>query len=338
MVSDSAETTKVEEGLRRLFTELHGDETVVVDVQRVNAGWEARIYGFRLIQEGNAVEMVARVFSGSAAGERADREFHVMINLLRAGYPVPEVYICDAEPDILGAPFIIMEKLSGGSLMDDFLSADPEKRRENLALFSRLYAELHRLPRKILPFSRKYRGTHSRLEHRIREIEGSLNDSGITYLQNVVSWLDSRKVNVVNESLVVIHQDFHPGNIMFRTDGRPVVIDWSGADIGDPREDLAWTKLLASTFYSSELGDSFVSGYASASSRWFTDLEYFEVLEILRRLRDMVISLGGGAASMGMRGEVEELMKRNRSHYLNILKRLKILTGLEVPEVAQLFI
>jgi len=330
-------TTKIEEGLQRLFRELHGDEAIVVDVHEVNAGWEARIYGFRLILGENAGEMVARMFSGSSAGERADREFHVMNRLLRAGYPVPEVYICDAEPDLIGAPFIIMEKLAGGSLMDDFLSADPEKRRENLALFSGLYAELHRLPRKTLPFSRKYRGTRGRLEYRIRGIEEALSDSGIAYLQNIVSWLDSRKAKVANEALVVIHQDFHPGNIMFRTDGSPVVIDWGGADIGDPREDLAWTKLLATTFYTPELGDAFVSGYASASGREYADLDYFEVLEILRRLRDMVISLSGGAASMGMRGEVEGLMKRNRSHYLNVLKRLKALTGLEVPEVAKLF-
>ena len=281
--------------------------------------------------------MVARVFSGSSAGERADREFHVMNRLLRAGYPVPDVYICDTGTDLIGAPFIIMEKLAGGSLMDDFLSADPEKRRENLALFSRLYAELHRLPRKTLPFSRKYRGTRGRLEYRIRGIEEVLSDSGTAYLQNIVSWLDSRKAKVANEALVVIHQDFHPGNIMFRTDGSPVVIDWGGTDIGDPREDLTWTKLLATTFYSPELGDAFVSGYASASGRKYADLDYFEVLEILRRLRDMVISLGGGAASMGMRGEVEGLMKRNRSHYLNVLKRLKALTGLEVPEAAKLF-
>jgi aminoglycoside phosphotransferase (APT) family kinase protein len=329
---------RIEEGLRSLFKELHGDETVdIADFKDVNAGWEARIYGFRLIQGENVEEMVARVFSGSSAGERADREFHVMSRLLRAGYPVPDVYICDTGTDLIGAPFIIMEKLTGGSLMDDFLSADPEKRRENLALFSRLYAELHILPRKTLPFSRNYRGTRGRLEYRIRGIEESLSDSGITYLQDIVSWLDSRKKKVTNEPLVVIHQDFHPGNILFKMDGSPVVIDWSGADIGDPREDLAWTKLLATTFYSPELGDAFVSGYASASDREFADLDYFEVIEILRRLRDMVISLSGGAASMGMRGEVEELMKRNRSHYLNILKRLKVLTGLEVPEVTKLF-
>ena len=329
---------RIEQGLRSLFKELHGDETIdVVDIKEVNAGWEARIYGFRLIQGENVDEMVARVFSGSSAGERADREFHVMNRLLRAGYPVPEVYICDTGTDLLGAPFIIIEKLAGGSLMDDFLSADPEKRRENLALFSRLYAELHRLPRKTLPFSRKYWGTRGRLEYRIRGIEEALSDSGIAYLQNIVSWLDSQKAKVANEPLVVIHQDFHPGNILFRTNGSPVVIDWSSADIGDPREDLAWTKLLASTFYSSELGDSFVSGYDGASGREYADLDFFEVLEILRRLRDMVISLGGGAASIGMRGEVEGLMKKNSTHYLNVLMRLKVLTGLEVPEVAKLF-
>jgi len=336
-VASSLETTKIEEGLRRLFAELHGDEARVIDFRRLNAGWEASIYGFRLAQGGNAADMAARVFSGSSAGERADREFRVMINLLRAGYPVPEVYICDSGSDILGAPFIIMERLSGGSLMDDFLSADPGKRGENLALFSGLYAQLHRLPRRTIPFRRNYRGTRGRLEHRIRGIEGTLRGSGIKYLQDVVSWLDSRRRSVANEPLTVIHQDFHPGNILFREDGRPVVIDWSGAAVGDPREDLAWTKLLASTFYSSELGDLFVSGYASASGRVYADLEYFEVLSILRRLRDTVMALGGKAESMGMRGEVRDLMRRNRSHYLNVLKRLNELTGLDAPAVAQLF-
>jgi aminoglycoside phosphotransferase (APT) family kinase protein len=39
------------------------------------------------------------------------------------------------------------------------------------------------------------------------------------------------------------HGDFHPGNII-RTDGEPVLIDWTNVTRGDPNADLARTNLM----------------------------------------------------------------------------------------------
>ena len=329
--------SKVEKGLKTFFRELHGDRDVDVrGVKEINAGWEANIIGFHLIMGIDETDMVARVFNGVSAGLKADREFKLMNKLLRRGYPVPEVYICYTESDILGSPFIVMEWLTGGSLIDDFLKK-PKLREKKITLFSELYAGLHVLPpRKILLFQRSYRTTHGRLKYRIRDLAEESAILGVDEFDQIVSWLNMRVQKVSDQHLTIIHQDFHPGNILFHPDGSPVVIDWSGADLGDPREDLAWTKLLASTFYSTELGDAFVDGYIRASERKIEDLDYFEVLEILRRLTDAVRAFIGGGASTGLREEVVKIMIQNRPHYMNVLDRLTDLTRLETQEIAKL--
>jgi aminoglycoside phosphotransferase (APT) family kinase protein len=329
--------SKIEKDLRTLFRELHGDLDVDVrDVREINAGWEANIIGFHLIAGGDETAMAARVFNGKSAGLKADREFKLMNGLLRRGYPVPEVYICYTESDIVGAPFIVMEWLVGGSLIDDFLEK-PKLWENKITLFSELYVGLHTLPpRKILPFQRSYRTTLSRLRYKISDLSKESASLGIDEFDQVVSWLTMRIEKVSDHHLTIIHQDFHPGNILFRLDGSPVVIDWSGADLGDPREDLAWTKLLASTFYSPELGDAFVAGYTRVSGCKFEDLDYFEVLESLRRLMDAAKAFTSGAASTGMREEAVKIMRQNRPHYMNVLARLTDLTQLETREIAKL--
>ena len=329
--------SKVKSGLRTLFRELHGDMDVDIrGIREINAGWEANIIGFHLIIGGDETAMVVKVFNGTSAGLKADREFKLMNRLLGRGYPVPEVYVCYTESDLVGAPFVVMEWLLGGSLIDDFLEK-PKLRGEKITLFSELYARLHALaPRKILPFQRSYRTTHGRLRYRISNLLEKSASLGVDEFDQIISWLNMRARKVSDLNLTIIHQDFHPGNILFRPDRSPAVIDWGGADLGDRREDLAWTKLLASTFYSAELGDAFVVGYTRASGSKIEDLDYFEVLEILRRLIDAAMVFAGGGTSAGMRDEVVKIMRKNRPHYLNVLARLKDLTNLETREIAKL--
>jgi len=323
--------SKIERGLTEFFSGVYGEDVAVGGVEEVSAGWEAKIIGFYLSAEGGERPMIARVFSGATASEKVEREFGLMLRLLRVGYPVPEVYAYSSSPEFLGEPFLAMERLRG-SLLDHF-TENTRQGRKSLSVFSQLYVGLHSLPaRRILCATYGYRTTRGRLRHRIADVSRGLNDE--SQLAGIGEWLSKNLLNIQNTSLALIHQDFHPGNVMFKADRTPVVIDWSGADLGDPREDLGWTKLLASTFLSSELGDAVLSGYEEASGRRVEGLAYFEVLAGFRRLADATAMFRG--ESSGLRREVADIMRGNRAHYLRIIERLGELTGLETWRLADI--
>jgi len=109
----------------------------------------------------------------------------------------------------------------------------------------------------------------------------------------------------------VIHRDFHPRNILLRRDGSPVVIDWGACRLGDFREDLCWTGLLAGTFINVTLKDAFYEVYKTFSHRTLESLDYFEAQAALRRLADVSISLKAGPEARGMRQEAVDQMEQN---------------------------
>ena len=333
------ETSEIEQGLQHLFRELHGNDDIEVkEVRNITVGWEAHIYSFILLKGNDSTRMVARVYNGVNSGVRAEREFNVMNSLRRAGYPAAEVYVCCGDADVIGAPFIVMEMFAGGSMMDKFMAVNPEKWNTFLPEFSRLYAQLHKLsPRKAIPWKRSYRSTKGRIRARITELEFEASNADITILREIFTWLKKRLLDVENMPLSVIHQDFHPGNIMYRANGSAGVIDWSGADIGDPREDLSWTKVLASSHFDPALGDAFTAGYMTATGWKLRNLEYFEVLAILRRLEDYLRVVASGAEKSGMRPEILKIMESNRPHYSRLLERLHELTGIETRRIEAAF-
>ncbi|WP_178133332.1 phosphotransferase family protein [Vineibacter terrae] len=53
-------------------------------------------------------------------------------------------------------------------------------------------------------------------------------------------WLAERAPAYAQTDLVLVHGDFRHGNLIIGPEGVRAVLDWEGAHIGDPMEDLAW--------------------------------------------------------------------------------------------------
>lgn len=79
----------------------------------------------------------------------------------------------------------------------------------------------------------------------------------------------------------LIHGDFNLGNILVH-DGAYTVIDWTNAQLGDPRYDAGWASFLIAIYVREKAGRDFVSSYIS--DRWISkeDMELFEAIACLR--------------------------------------------------------
>lgn len=332
------EIGKVEERLGNFFRDLQGDEARIVALRDITVGWETQIVAFTLqIVSEEPLNLVVRIYQGNEGASKAEWEFNVMQRLDLVGYPVPRVYSYEAGVETLGSPFLIMENITGGTLWDVFFSAPRERYGGVLALISRLMANLHEIPvNKVIPGVYGVK-TKRRILGRVGEEEKELDGHGLgPIFEPLTVWLRRNAESLVESPLCLIHQDFHPRNILLREDGLPVVIDWAGCTVGDFREDLCWTGLLAGTFIDEALRQEVYNSYTEYSTRELLDLTYFEVFVGLRRLADVAVTLRAGALTRGMRPEALIEMENNRLHYSKVISRIKDVTGLDLVELGRL--
>lgn len=320
---------------------LDRENIVISEVKEITMGWETELYSFsvefegagRLVKEARVV----RLYSGNMAAEKAVNEFRVMSRLFDAGYPVPEVFHLEKDENTLGKPFIIMERINGHNMTEDLLRGSEEEFKSLMTIFIRLWVDLHNLDVTLL-FSGYFdtRGTPGYINRTLARARKNIEEHDIGWLGPVLDWLDEHKTGVSPERLSIIHRDFHPDNVMLREDGTPVVIDWGAVTVGDYRDDLAWTMLLASTYWDPAVGKIILETYKEVSGREIRDIEFFEVMAIFRRLRDVSVSVTGGAGEMGMRPDAVEMMRRDSEHLHRVYDLLTERTGLRILEFEEL--
>jgi aminoglycoside phosphotransferase (APT) family kinase protein len=332
------EIGKVADGLSAFFRELHGEDARIVAPRDITVGWETQIVAFTLeVPCEEPLELIVKIYLVDDGVRKAEWEFKVMQHLASVGYPVPKVYSYEADVETLGSPFLIMERITGNTLWDVFFGSPKERYGEVLTLNSRLMANLHDIPvRRVIPSVYLVKTKH-RVLGRISVEQKELTEHGLGgAFTPLTEWLKDNAERVVESPLCIIHQDFHPRNVLLRGDGSPVVIDWAGCTVGDFREDLCWTGLLAGTFIDDSLRQEVYDSYAEYSVRELLDLLYFEAFAGLRRLADVAIALKVGASARGMRHEAITEMENNRPHYSKVLVRVEVVTGLDLAEVGRL--
>lgn len=319
------------------------ENLAISEVEEITMGWETDLYSFsvgfkesgRLVKE----ERVIRLYPGDFAAEKATKEFNVMSRLFNAGYPVPEVFYHETNERTLGKPFLIMERIRGHNMTDDLLKGSEEERDSLMSIFTKLLVDLHNLDgTRLFPGDHFAGDTTGYVNKVLKRGKRDIDRHDISWLGPLLDWLDEHKTGVSPERLSIVHGDFHTNNIMLREDGSPVVIDWGAAAAGDCRADLAWTILLMSTYSDPGLRKVILEEYQEISGREVRDFEFFDVMAIFRRLRDVSVSFTGGPEEIGMRPGALEKMKQDSEHLHRVYALLKERTGLGIPEFEELLV
>ncbi|MBM0237899.1 phosphotransferase family protein [Micromonospora sp. ATA32] len=184
------------------------------------------------------------------------REFRVISALAPTAVPVPEALLFCADPDVIGAPFYLMERVRGqvfrSRSQTDPLAAD-QRRQLAMAMMDTL-AALHTVEPASVGLA-DFGRPEGFLGRQVRRWAGQLDRSrsrplpGIDELRDLLADTVPEGANAGR----IVHGDYRLDNLMAWVDPVSVraVLDWEMATLGDPLADLG----LLLTYWD-VLGDS----------------------------------------------------------------------------------
>ena len=165
--------------------------------------------------------------------------------------PMPELYWLELDPEVLGMPFFVMERLDG-VVPVQWRGRDPEvfpseeARREIGLDFVRVLARVHAIDRHAAGLA--FLGDHAGAEEAaLAQVErwGDYYSGSVLrelpLVRHALAWL---RANVATSGRVCLcHGDYRIGNFMLRDRRIVGVFDWELAHVSDPVEDVAWSGL-----------------------------------------------------------------------------------------------
>jgi aminoglycoside phosphotransferase (APT) family kinase protein len=307
----------------------------ISDISEITDGWETKLYkytiNYSLNEKPVSDQHVIRIFS-DREGPKSEKEYQVMMKLGEQGYPVPAVFHNELEGNVLSKPFIIMEYLAGNTMRARFDKVSDSEREELYRHMIELMVDLHRVRVSYVFPENKLYNTDDYLDFIFNYIDERITWTKLDLISPVLDWLKQRRNDVEKGELSVLHGDFHDGNILFRMDGTPAVIDWSGVHVGDYRFDLAWTIILFSTFGGYFFRDLLLNIYSDVSGMEIKDIEYFEVLGCVVRFVNVFSSFLNKPDEMGLFSKSERMTPVISDHFLKVYDILVKRTGLKLPE------
>ncbi len=335
---------KLEEYLRKIYPKY--ELAKVSDLQSLAKGWETELFSFKFIyeKENKRIEeqLILRMYPGTNQEEKTEWEYKVLTSLFNAGYPVPKTHILELNKKVLEKPFIVMDRIQGEDMGGLFLSAAEENDQETILsivkVLCKLFVKLHNIEWQALPLEINDVGAlnpYYFINRKILIYEKMINQSEYHVLQPILDWLIERKNDAYSKKISIIHRDFHPHNIIVTKEGKAFVIDWPSCSIGDYREDLGWSLLLTYAYTKKEFRDMILECYEKERGSKVENIDYFEVLAILRRFTDIMNIFKFGANNSGMREEVIQQIKETAFHMKRIYELLEEITGIKIPELEE---
>jgi aminoglycoside phosphotransferase (APT) family kinase protein len=191
--------------------------------------------------------------------ERCVKEFQVLHGLERVDFPAPRAYLCECDSNVLGFPFIIMQKEEIPQNRGDYsdCSAKYLARLHNLEMTS-LGIDVLKAPTDDDVFARRCLSFFKvLLNFYPKHCNGLKKD-----FEFAIRWLESNISNARCPKYCLIHGDYHPNvNTVLRKDPGMIVIDWEDAEIGDPAYDVGYAYTRVKADWGEKTADQFVQEY-----------------------------------------------------------------------------
>ncbi|MFI6082272.1 phosphotransferase family protein [Streptomyces sp. NPDC051217] len=252
------------------------------------------------------------------------REFRVISALHPTAVPVPEPLLLCEDPEVLGAPFYVMEYVAGTPYRtaEQLAPLGPERTRTALLGLVDTLVELHAVDPDavgLAGFGRPEGFLDRQLRRWAKQLDASRNRDlpGIDELHAALgrSMPDSAAPTVV-------HGDYRLDNVLLGDDDRiKAVLDWEMSTLGDPLTDLGLLVMYSAPLeitgspISTTAGAAghpapaeLIARYAAGSGRdtsaiaWYTAFAWFKLAVILEGIHyryTLGRTVGGGFERIG---------------------------------------
>lgn len=227
----------------------------IEDMTRIAVGWSHETWLFDAVYADASGSqrrgMCLRRDPGNALLREASDlgvQFQVLRCLETTAVPSPEVFWYEPDPDVLGAPALIMEKVPGECPSPwrragrEYYAAAAERGTLPTS-FTNALAAIHSVdwqaagleflgvPGPGTDFARREIA-------KWRELIDQSGHPGHPILTDLIGWLEANAPTT--ERLTLVHGAFRTGNVLIDNDEVSAVLDWELQVIGDPMYDVAY--------------------------------------------------------------------------------------------------
>lgn len=202
-------------------------------------GLDTYIYAFELADAPPPWDgpLVLRVYPNVGQADKARREEAVQIFATARGFPAATPIAVETQDSPFGLPFMVMRRVPGSPAMDRL--KNPLAIPGLIRTLAGLQARLHQLPTDGCPLP----SSDPLVDRLLADVRGDIAKHSIEDVDEMMSWTEANATRVRTETPALLHNDFHPLNVML--DGADAyVLDWSDAAMGDRHCDLARTLAL----------------------------------------------------------------------------------------------
>lgn len=329
-------------GLEHLFESRFPDRQniQITDFTELVEGWETKIYAFSLHYQHkgllNKQEYVIRFFFGEEQNQQVAREFNTMALVREQRLLVPQGVLYQSQSSLFGQAFIVMDKILGPTMADLIYPLNEEDTQDQLTKMAIVFSQLHRIPPEtIFPIIEGMQENY--LTVQLEKMDATIKKYQIEEFEPLYAILQNGLLDVEQAHLTIIHNDYHPQNILVQEDsGMYFTIDWSFAEVGDFRLDLAWTIFLIGTIVGTQYRAGFLKSYEKESGIKIRQLVYFETLKLTQRMLTILTWINDYVAIPVHKITKETLRGDYKIHVLNMYYRLKEITGISLPTIEAL--
>ncbi len=213
----------------------------------------------------------------SSQPEHVAHEYKVLQFVEKAGIPAPRPLLLDAAGDLFGAPAIVLSYLPGRPL---YHPRDVAAWAKELA---RALLTVHAVTPK--RFDMSWLSVHLRdgVRAEIAKRGEYTHDAGPLALE-VHSALEMEIDRIDWPKATFVHDDFWPGNTVWRSGKLTGVVDWTYAELGDPRTDVAQCRIDLALILDLDAAALFLAAYQAMAPQALPQVWYFDLLRGLRAL------------------------------------------------------
>jgi aminoglycoside phosphotransferase (APT) family kinase protein len=214
-------------------------EVRVEGLRRLSGGASRETWAFDLVHPGGTSKplILRRDPPGAPRAGGMGVEAAVVRAAAAAGVPVPRVVTTSDDVDLIGAAFMVVERIDGETIPRRILREPAlAPARPRLAeQCGRILAAIHSVRPGEVPGLER----HDALAQ-YRETLDQIGWPSPTF-ELAFRWLEQHRPAPADAAGPrVVHGDFRNGNLIVGPDGVRAVLDWEMAHLGDPMEDLAW--------------------------------------------------------------------------------------------------